>query len=187
MKKIISFLLLIVLMNMTSMNVFAENKEIDFTKYNDFKIMEIKNFPKDVVPIEINSEEELEDLISEFAENNIDIQLNNRIQPTSSGNYTVRISGKKRVGTGNINLYADVDCYHYNNYREIKGASNIYTTLTGYTLGTTWEEKNIDYSINDGTRIKLWADGTIHIYILLDGIGRVISKDTSVTASYSLY
>ena len=51
MKKIISFLLLIVLMNMTSMNVFAENKEIDFTKYNDFKIMEIKNFPKDVVPI----------------------------------------------------------------------------------------------------------------------------------------
>ena len=113
---------------MTSMNVFAENKEIDFTKYNDFKIMEIENFPKDVVPIEINSEEELEDLISEFAENNIDIQLNNRIQPTSSGNYTVRISGKKRVGTVNINLYEDVDCYHYNNYREIKGASNIYYT-----------------------------------------------------------
>ena len=190
MKKLISLISILTMFLMFSLPVHADNNTINFDEYSDWRIEEVSSFSEGIVPIKIKNQEELDNLLlnTPLEDNSTLSSSDITIRPYGSGNYYVTISNSIGVAYSKVNLYADVELYHYNNFREIVGAKNMYTTLTGFTMGHNWEEKNIDYSIlNGGRSIKVTANGTFHYYIILEGIGRIISKDTSVTASYSAY
>ncbi|MFD0826375.1 hypothetical protein ACT8ZR_11985 [Neobacillus sp. M.A.Huq-85] len=80
-----------------------------------------------------------------------------------------------------LNLYADVN-------RNSKGKvtnTDVWTTLTGITLGFAWDEKNAYASLNSTkTGGKAYGRGTFSYVIFVQGIGTIYSYDIKMSLKF---
>lgn len=140
----------------------------------DLKRCEI---PEGVTPIVVNSEEELDKVMSEI----------DKVGETNQGNPLLRASRSakfsKKVGMANFNVYADLDVAN----GKIKKVISKGQSLTGYTLGLSLTKGTTTCTVSsDKKSATLKARGTVNTYLLVSGVGQIASRDHVVSGTYRI-
>ena len=131
----------------------------------------ISELPRGVTPIVVNSDAELDLLISQIA-NEVEIMTFEQLIPVTEFDVGARSAWTQtfavaRAGTtfgGRVSLYTRVVTRGSWNALVIESAT-AYTRHTGFTLGNRWEQNNVG-SLIRGRNVDAWASGTIVHYIV---------------------
>lgn len=179
------------------------NKDISSlaTKYN-LKVSDLdeSKLPEGVQPIVVNNFEELDQAMSrvDIAAKNITSSEKENIANLSSPEHSRR--GKRsasstqmakfsrglgltigKFSTARFNVYSSLNVYN----KKITSVNYSNQSLTGYTLGLGLEKGGTSCTISrDKRSATVRGTGTISGYILYQGIGKLYSKDYTVSGVY---
>ncbi|GAU78337.1 hypothetical protein [Fusibacter sp. 3D3] len=188
MKKILICFLLILTLSVPG---FADgNSSTEVIDTSAINLERINFLPDGVTPIEINSQKEFDEFVKKataetYTNSKSVIKIIPRLYSGSSTSVSVSTS-KLMGGVIYLNLNAVIDVYINGSFGQINGY-NAWTSLTGYTVGTTWTENYIKPNISaDKQSITLTSYGTLKHYLLISGVVEMWSEDTNISLSYHL-
>ncbi|NOK61979.1 MAG: hypothetical protein GFH27_549289n327 [Chloroflexi bacterium AL-W] len=157
--------------------------------YEKYDLISVSEVPDGIVPIVIESPEQLQKLLQ-----NIGVQ-NNVIErqpflpdiPTTDAQTIVQRQCTANAGLATFNTWADivVDFVPGSSFRAINSA-NAWVGLTGVTLGfdLTSTYTNV---YNRTSSIEIVGGGIIDVYLVIDGGIKIYSNPISCTINYALY
>lgn len=188
---ILSFLILIPNISLATNDENLLNDKYLNEKY-DLKDISSDKIPEGIIPLEINSEEELEKIFSDFENIEFSLDLlglrNNVVSTKANG-----ATGSREVyinynmsGGLTIRLDADLDYYAKGSFGSINKVSNIRLALLGPTLFHDLTDKQTWSSINNGiANINGKAD--LNTYLIIKaGTFKISTRPVTIRFSYGL-
>lgn len=184
MKKITCLFLFAAFLMLSCVPAFAAEKSPNkkMTYYEiikEYNLKPVTEIPKGVKPIEVNSEEELLQLLQNLEK---ETYISEPIITTfASSNY---IADEYNImGVAKIVLYVRVET---NNYRVTDAKA--YSKLTGLTAGLEWVPIDEDCRIlSNGKDVKAWSYGVLNHYILVNGLLKMYSKDIDLEGYLTIF
>ena len=179
---ILSLLMFIPSVSLANSDNFLNGKYFN-DKY-DLKDIYFDDIPKGVIPLEVNSEKELEKILLELE--NIEFNLTLPLTSTRAfGNREVYINCD--IGGGlTIRLDADLDYYSKGSFGSIEKVNNIRLSLLGPTLFHDLTDKQTWSSINNGiANINGKADLNTYL-IVKTGTFKVLTRPVTIRFDYGL-
>lgn len=190
-KKIISIFIMLLICSLSfgSMAFAAEDQgiatdnqtqvdKVKAEKYKEiskkYKLERVQKAPDRVIPVKVNSPEELESLLQSASKIKIERVPVSNNESTVSGTQSI-VSPSSTYTTYTTDSYkVGIAGYVYLKARVEKGTNTIlsvspYTSFTGFTWGFDWDEYNIGSSIVSGGKdFESWASGGLEYYLLVN-------------------
>lgn len=183
MKKQVSLLLILIIL--LSSNVYATN-EINTPLVNSLETISIEDIPKNVKPLEFETEEELEGYLK-MNVLNVKNKTNNANNPslyskTNTDSYT---TSEIPASSASLNLKT---LYHYEDDPEYRfTSSEASMSLTGFTMGLDLRDVTCSSEISkDKTSISTIGTCTIDHYFLIDGFVKFYSRDHDMDHAFTI-
>ncbi|AOT70923.1 hypothetical protein [Geosporobacter ferrireducens] len=181
---------------MSSSGFAADKKTSNLDDYK-LKTIDISEVPEWITPIEVKDEVELVKVLEELrnGEYTIDSSIDSPILLKEDA-----LVGPMSVDTKSVNLQAYVSnlLHSQNAYstvtydttnNTIGSVSNLYSDITGYTVGVEYEHNsrhnNISYS-SDRKTVTIKTGGHYTYYFLLDGVIKISEENSVITYKYSV-
>ena len=159
------------------------------SKYN---LSSLQSCPEGVNPVPVSSPEQLDQILSDLYSTPYETVFYYSYEPSTvtkpDENYTnvtgtKRLHASKRIGAlTTFHLWADVDIWSQGSFYQITGCDE-WVGLTGVSLGVELSGEHTSHSIS-GQRVTIRGDGTIDVYLLVDGLVKLASYSTSLSISY---
>ena len=215
MKKILSVVIsLSLILGMVSVSFANENKNVNvqIIDGDEYAVKQIKlsDIPKNIIPIEVNSEADAIDIIEQMS-SHIDPVLSedthfeksvltpHSIMPQAIGTREVSAykpissftvynpsTGKNQtIGICNFKIYAGLTLDFGTSSAYIKSVDYKDCCLTGYTLGLGLSSTRVTSTVLGNQGLKLVARANLDYYLLVDGLVKLYSKEISHTATWN--
>lgn len=166
-------------------NLDEKTKMEETLRAEGFEQIDLSEIPEDVIPIVVNSEEELleqleifEDEISNLEKPvTIDVEQYDEISPLARASYSYKkFHATKKSGTATHNVFGTLKISKGN----IISVHNLVQDWTGWHIGTNYSNhpsEKITYSIiNNKKTAKIRAPYKVTYYLILEGIGNMFSR-----------
>ena len=185
---ILSLLMLVPSISLANNDENLLNDKYLNEKY-DLKDISPDKIPEGVIPLEVNSEEELEKILSDLD----DIEINVTLPNLRDNMVSTRAIGSREVyinyhidGGLTIRLDADLDYYASGSFGSIDKVRNIRLSLLGPTLFHDLTSKQTWSSINNGiANINGKADLNTYL-IIKSGTFKISTRPVTIRFSYGL-
>ncbi|KXG74502.1 hypothetical protein [Thermotalea metallivorans] len=181
---------------MGSFSFAADKKDSKLEDYN-LRTIEASQVPAGITPIEVKDEAELIEVLDQIksgeytfgstVEETTSLESESVIVPMSLDTKSVDLHAYVSNGLHSQNAYSTVT---YNTaYNTIDSVSNLYSDITGYTVGVEYEHKsnfnNVSYS-SDRKTATIKTGGHYTYYFLVDGVIKVSEENSVITYKYSV-
>lgn len=177
---------------------FADSQSVSKIDTSSLNLQRVESVPENITPIVINSQEEFNSFVEAvtsqedtytIATENVQVQdktaKNGLMKASLYSSNTVKHTETLGIGAS-INVYTKVDIYSSGSFGQINSAK-AWSTLTGYTPGIEWAEKNVDPKISsDKQSVTTTVQGTLRYYLLVDGAFNLWNEDKTINAYYHL-
>lgn len=206
MKKIISFVLIFMMV----LSIPAYAKENDVNEKYSLKIIEESQVPEGVVPVEVESMEELEILLKSIdtqvnelnnttntimlrkedtKENSLDEKSIKTFAGSRSG-YTAPVTFSKDYNVslgGVITLYGQATVTTWGSFANIDSFDRAWTRFSGFTYGFDWNPSMTWGSVApNGQSCKAKTSGTLDFYVAQGGKTALFKRAVDIEVKYAV-
>jgi len=177
MKKFASlFLVLVFLFSSSTFTVQASGTAINRVDSIEptITIIDESQIPEGVIPLEFESEEELNAYIEELGKQIANMTTSEPVPINPRGRAT---TGTAYIASQNFGLGANVSLYvsYMTSLNNNLGAivfADPFTSFTGYTFGFVWNQSSIgSYITSNGKNVYAYANGVVDQYLTITGGG----------------
>lgn len=143
------------------------NLDIDLKENEGFEIISLEDLPDGIIPYQVKSNSDLENIISEIRTNinvmenaNSELLINSELRATD--HHKQIATYKAGLGTVSLNSYVD---YEDEKITRVEP----YTSFTGFTYSFTWDERKCYGTISSNkSEAYVYASGDLEYYFLVN-------------------